>query len=287
LKALRSTKREAGVWAFWRRGRRRQSERERAASAALESASEELGLRADPAAQLKVRVRRRLIGAAALLLAVVIVVPMLLDQAPRPLPDNIPIDIPSERTPFSPRLSLPPVDAGAPAAAPAEAGTPAAGGEAPAAPGSAADTAPAPAATPADSATPAKPGGAKPADDSPGRTKKHAQHQAPRTSTAEDAARAADAARARALLEGKTAETAAAGQNRIFVQAAALASETAARELADRLSRAGLAPFLERASTSDGVRFRVRVGPFVSRDEAERARSRLRALGVSSNIVLA
>ncbi|HEX7156577.1 MAG TPA: SPOR domain-containing protein, partial [Burkholderiaceae bacterium] len=177
-------------------------------------------------------------------------------------------------------------DATAPAA-PAEPATPAPGGEAPAAPGSAADTAPASSAAPAEPAPP-KAGGSKPAEESAGRAKKHAQHPAPRTTASEDSARAADAARARALLEGKTpAEAAAAGQNRIFVQAAALASETAARELAERLSKAGLAPFLERASTSDGVRFRVRVGPFVSRDEAERARSRLRALGVSTNIVVA
>src|SRR5882724_9617158 len=63
----------------------------------------------DPATVLKVRARRRLIGAAALLLAAAILVPLLLDRAPRQTADNISIDIPSEKQPFTPRLSLPPV----------------------------------------------------------------------------------------------------------------------------------------------------------------------------------
>ncbi len=67
--------------------------------------------RIEPADIVRVRARRRLIGAAALLLAVAIVVPMLLDPEPKPASDNIAIDIPSEKTPFTPRLTLPPVPA--------------------------------------------------------------------------------------------------------------------------------------------------------------------------------
>ena len=67
--------------------------------------------RPDPTSALRARARRRLIGAAALLLLVVIVVPMVLDPEPKPVADNIPIDIPSEKTKFSPRLALPPVPA--------------------------------------------------------------------------------------------------------------------------------------------------------------------------------
>ena len=57
------------------------------------------------------RARRRLIGAAALLLTVAIVFPMVLDPEPKPTSDNIAIDIASEKTPFTPRLTLPPVPA--------------------------------------------------------------------------------------------------------------------------------------------------------------------------------
>ena len=53
----------------------------------------------DPAAELRSRTRRRLIGAAALLLAAVIVLPMLLDTAPRPVREDISITIASPPPP--------------------------------------------------------------------------------------------------------------------------------------------------------------------------------------------
>jgi DedD protein len=184
---------------------------------------------------LRVRARRRLIGAAALLLLVVILVPMLLDPAPRAIPDNIPIDLPSERTPFTPKPGVPPAEAPGPSG---DAGVPAA-------PGSAADAAAADAAV-ADAAAGA---GEQPAQAAPARA------------------------------DGRGA--------RIFVQAAALAKESAARELANRLDRSGLASFVERTQSNGNTRYRVRLGPFATRDEAERARARLHALGVNSNIVVA
>ncbi|EJL81146.1 hypothetical protein PMI16_04752, partial [Herbaspirillum sp. CF444] len=50
----------------------------------------------DPVLPEKKRARRRLIGAVALVLAVVIVLPMILDSEPRPLADDIAIQIPSK-----------------------------------------------------------------------------------------------------------------------------------------------------------------------------------------------
>src|SRR5450830_723622 len=50
----------------------------------------------DPVLPEKKRARRRLIGAVALVLAVVIVLPMVLDSEPRPLADDIAIQIPSK-----------------------------------------------------------------------------------------------------------------------------------------------------------------------------------------------
>jgi hypothetical protein len=101
-------------WAFWRRRKARATDPGRTdARPGEEPAGDEGGLRIGQAARLRVRMRRRLIGAAALLLGTAVVVPMMLDRAPPPLPDNIPIDIPSERTPFVPRLSLPSSAAGA------------------------------------------------------------------------------------------------------------------------------------------------------------------------------
>jgi len=96
-------------WAFWRPRKPNSSGRagSKAGLGPDESTAVSAGRPSDAAAQLRTRARRRLIGATVLLLGTAVVVPMLLDPAPRPLPDSIPIDIPSERTSFAPRLSLP------------------------------------------------------------------------------------------------------------------------------------------------------------------------------------
>lgn len=235
-------------WAFWRR------EARGAAARASRSGAVDDGPRVDPAAQLRVRARRRLIGAAALLLATVIIVPMVLDPAPRPVPDAVPIDIPSEKTPFTPRLALPPVPdaASAPMAPP--------------------DVAPAPEAPKAD------------APSSPIEKK-----QEKKAEPAKAEARPGEAQRARDLLEGKTTTAAAAVEKkgRYLLQAAAFGSEAAARDLSERLKKAGFAPFTELVQTADGPRWRVRVGPYATREEAERARTRLRGLDVNATLVLA
>lgn len=236
--------------------------------------------RPDPTAGLRVRARRRLVGAAALLLAVIVIVPAVLDPVPKPLPDAIPIEIPSEKSPFTPRLSLPPLP---------EAAT-----------GSVADVAPAPqvrtgeavpdtaARKPAAAAVPAAPEKApevKPSD----KRAVAPQPVSPRSSDATVADTAnADARRARDLLEGRAtgpSDKATDGKARFVLQAAAPSSETAARELAERISASGLKSFVEKFEARDGVRYRVRVGPYGTRDEAERARARLRAIGVNSNVV--
>src|SRR5476649_1834526 len=49
----------------------------------------------DPTLPEKQRARRRLVGAVALVLAAVIVLPMVLDSHPKPVTDDISIDIPS------------------------------------------------------------------------------------------------------------------------------------------------------------------------------------------------
>jgi DedD protein len=252
-------------WVFSRRADA--DARDAAPSAGRGRPGDDNGGRTDPTAALRVRARRRLIGAAALLLAVAVVLPMVLDKEPRPVPDSIPIDIPSDRTPFSPRLALPPPrEAGDAPVVPLPDAVPAERGK----------EVPAPKVERTDTR-------AKPAEKSD--AKAPANSSAPQIAKATDPA--GDESRARDILEGKSAETAAAApkNGRYLVQAAALGSEAAARELSERLKKAGFAPFTERADTKDGVRYRVRLGPYATRDEAERARARLRALGVNASIV--
>jgi DedD protein len=216
-------------WAFWRRRKPRATDPGRAdkgsTSGSEESLAEDAGVRIGEAARIRVRMRRRLIGAAALLLGTAVVVPMMLDPAPRPLPDNIPIDIPSERTAFAPRLSLP---APAPASAPASA------------PGAAAG---------------------KP---------EHVDEPPASTPGAAAGVSSAEAGSAKANW---------------YVQAAALSSESAAHQLSERLSKAGMTSFVERTDTGGTVLYRVRLGPFASREAAVKARKHLRAMGVGSNVL--
>lgn len=225
------------AWAYWRSGKKAEPARD------ADAASESSG-RADPTAALKVRARRQLIGAAALLLAVVIVVPMILDPTPRPVPDNIPIDIPSEKTPFTPRLSLPPL--------------------------------------PEPANAPVAPPDAQPADEgkSSPEAKEEKKPEAPKaTEPAKAEAKKAEAKKT----EAKKAEPAKAGK--FVVQAAALASESAANELADRIRKEGLSPRVERAEAKSGTVWRVRIGPYGVRDEAEAARAVLGTLGISADLV--
>jgi DedD protein len=214
-------------WAFWRQDNAAQGGKTRSRNRKDDASGAD---RNDAAQVLRARARRRLIGAAALLLAAVIVVPMILDPAPKPLPSNIPIDLPSEKSPFKPRLALPtaPEPGNAPMVPP-----PDAEGEAKAAKAPAGNEAKA-VAKPAEKAEPVK---------------------------------------------------AAATNGRIYLQVAALGSESGARELVQRLKKAGHAAIVEKVETKEGTRYRVRVGPFSSREDAEQARTKLRAAGFQANAV--
>lgn len=222
--------------AFWRR-KSNSTNSARAGASRRKLSSVDHPTARSAADDVRIRARRRLIGAAALLLTVAIVVPMVLDPEPKPAPDNVVIDIPSERTPFTPRLALPPV--------PGPENVP---------------VAPVPEVSP----LPEK-------ADEPGKveTKK------------------GDEQRARALLEGKSAAkpTMMSGKERFALQAAAPASETAARELAERLKKAGHASYMEKVDTKEGARYRVRLGPYASRDEADGVRARLKNQGINANLI--
>jgi len=271
-------------WAFWRASDAR-SESSRGATRQPAGDDGDPG-RVDPATALKIRARRRLIGAAALLLAAVIIVPMVLDPAPRPVSDTVPIQIPSEKTPFTPRLPLPPVPdptqgQGGPAA-----DTPA---DLPPSQARKEGVAPAdskPAAQAGDTAAgqPAEKTSDKVTDKA---AEKDADKAAPKA-IAKDTAKAtkdAEAQRAKDLLEGRATTASKASTGKYLVQAAALRNEVAAREMAAKIKKAGLPSFTERVQVSDGPRWRVRVGPYASREEAESARAKLRELGTSADLI--
>jgi DedD protein len=237
------------------------------------------------------RARHRLIGAAVLVLVGVIGFPLLFDTQPRPVPVDIPIEIP-DRNKVAPLVVPAPV-AEAPVVKPATPAVPPVA--APAAPRSAAANGltegeelvqsprpsaakPAPAAPTVAAAAPAaapKPDTKPPVAPAPAPEPKPAQ-------------RPDDSARARALLEGRSAEPAAsanAEESRFIVQVGAFADAEKAREARTKVERAGLKTYTQVVDTKDGKRTRVRVGPFNNRAEADKAAARIKALELSASVL--
>ena len=242
------------------------------------------------------RARHRLIGAAVLVLVGVIGFPLLFDTQPRPIPVDIPIEIP-DRNKVAPLVVPAPV-ADAPAAKPAAPATPE---PAP----TAAVQRPAPSRTAAangladgeelvPSARPAPSKPTPPPAAAPAAAKPEVKHEAkppsaPAPSPAPEPkpARADDSARARALLEGRSTEAPAAAsaeEARFIVQVGAFADAEKAREARTKVERAGLKTYTQVVDTKDGKRTRVRVGPFASRAEAEKAADALKKAGLTGGV---
>lgn len=221
------------------------------------------------------RARHRLIGASVLVLAGVVGFSLLFDTQPRPIVVDVPIDIPAKQT--TPPLALP---AASPKAVKVDGLDPREEAVTPSA--STAGAEPVPSATASSSAAPAKAeppvAAATPSKAPPPAAAvvpAPAQQPAPKAPTAE-------AARAQALLEGKAAAPAAA---RVVVQVGAFAEQARAQEVRGRLERAGLKTYTHVAETAEGKRIRVRVGPFDSRAEAEKAADKVKTLGLPAAIL--
>jgi DedD protein len=73
--------------------------------------------------------------------------------------------------------------------------------------------------------------------------------------------------------------------DRFAVQVAALSTPAAAKDLVARLKTGGFAAYIETVTTADNTLHRVRVGPFASRDEAQRAAEKMKAAGHKATVV--
>ena len=226
---------------------------------------------AEAVQQARTRARQRLIGAAVLVVVGVIGFPLVFETQPRPIPVDIPIDIP--RKDGAPPLAMPstrPVATAPAANPPVVAPAPRddvitesrseAGREV---------TAPASAATPAQEVAAAKPA-PKPVVPP---VKKPAAASAP----------PAEAARAKALLDG--APAAKADNARFVVQVGAFSEAEAARETRAKVEKLGLKTYTQVAQTAAGSRIRVRVGPFATREDADKAMAKARAGGVAAVVL--
>ena len=215
------------------------------------------------------RAMHRLIGAVVLVVAGVIGFPMLFDNQPRPIAVDIPIEIPDKSK--SRPIVLPAVPS-TPEAAPAVAAVAAA----------AAAPAVAPKETPTDTRPVEKPPtpAAKPVAPT---IVAVAPKPAPLANPT------ADAAKAQALLEGKSApstHSASATEGRFVVQVGAFADAAKAKEARTKLERAGLKTYTQVVETKDGQRTRVRVGPFDDKAQAELSASKIKALDLPASILV-
>jgi len=276
----------------------------------------------DAVQQLRLRARRRLIGAAVLVAAGVIAFPLVFETQPRPVPVDLPIEIPKKDglPPLNvPAATAPSASAERHAAVPAEQG---AGivNEVPPPVAEAVKQAETPrqeahpeprkeAAIKVEPKAEPKPEPRKPADKAPEKPQDKSvakPAERPAEKPAEKLAekpqdktharpaqpeRDADAARAQALLEGreppKPADKkpdAVAGA-RFIVQVGAFAEAKAAQDVRAKVEKLGLKTYTQAIETAEGKRIRVRVGPFASREEADRAAAKLRSGGLAGTVL--
>jgi DedD protein len=230
------------------------------------------------------RARHRLMGAVVLVLGAVIVFPVLFDTQPRPVAVNTPIVIPDRQIaqPLFAAGTLPPAQRPAVPLLPAPSALPASAGldaDEQAVTG----TKPSPhpvapkTATPATSEVP-KPV-AKPAalvSPSPRPADKPVPVKSPKTEPASKAKD--DGSKAKSLLDAKPATSA----GRHIIQVGAFADTAKVREVRQKLQQAGVTTYTQVIEANDGkTTTRVRVGPFDSREEAEKMADRVRKLGLS------
>lgn len=205
--------------------------------------------------QLKKRARRRLVGAVALVLFAVIVLPMVMDHQPRPTGPEIQVRIPGPDSAESrPSAAKPSSRTGTePLRKPESEGS--SGGAVPEKPAAAVvvEAKPRPEPSPK---LPAKP-----------ESKPETAEVQPRV--AAPAASAADSGR---------------DDQQWVVQLGAYQEQGRVKLLMDKIKQLGLPAFTEKVDTAQGPRTRVRAGPFPNRDAAVKAQERIKIIGVGGPV---
>ena len=233
---------------------------------------------------LKRQARRRLIGAIALVLLAVIVLPMVFDADKKPLDADISIQIPNKDAAVTKgpgaiaTLPAPPDGKNdAPVAAKSDAKGDAkaevkAEGAAPAKSEAKPGSSPAPKAE----TTPEPKPAAKAEPQRAGRDLAEEKRAAAILNAQADSAKSAKS--------GDKDNAPATGA--YAVQVGAFASDDKIKDARDKLSAAGIKSYTEKLDTKDGERTRVRAGPFAAKDTAEAARDRIKGLGFAGAVVV-
>lgn len=248
------------------------------------------------------RARHRLVGAAVLVLIGVVGFPLLFDSQPRPIAVDIPIEIP-DKGKVRP-LGVPPVPA-----ATQSSGVVIEEREEPAAP-AASTPAPKAAETKVAVAKPEpkpepKPPAVKPEPKAEAKPEPKPEPKAelkPATKPAEKAAdkpadkAAAEAAKAQALLDGKAPSDVkatdkpsdkkpAADAGRFVVQVGAYNETAKLQEARSKVEKAGFKTYTQVVGAKESQRTRVRIGPFASKADAQKAADKLKKLNLPAAIL--
>jgi DedD protein len=93
-----------------------------------------------------------------------------------------------------------------------------------------------------------------------------------------------EAAKAKALLDGKDAPKGGEAV-RSVVQVGAYADLAKAKEARAKLESAGFKTYTQEVDTKDGKRIRVRVGPFASKEEADKTAEKIRKLNLQTSVL--
>ncbi|MFN3397929.1 MAG: SPOR domain-containing protein [Sulfurimicrobium sp.] len=203
--------------------------------------------------QLRKRARRRLVGAITLVALMVAVLPMVLDDEPKPVGQDIAIDIPSQQGNDFPLNTVkpPPVQPPSPAAPPQVA----------------------PVQQETHAAPPAKMTEPGPEPSAPRKKEKPAEKTKEAASNKKEAKPAAKAIEAQH------------GGSSYIVMLGAFLSEENARQRQAKLKELGVKYYLEKINSPSGEKTGVRAGPYSSRQEAEQALARLKAAGIADGLV--
>jgi DedD protein len=197
--------------------------------------------------QLRKRARRRLMGAIVLVAAVAVILPMVLDPEPQPTSQDINIKIPApDSKGFTSKV--------VPLAPPAKNDKGDKAGK---------DDKPKPTEAPA----------AKVPE--PASAATVAEKPAPKAVTEKPAAKVPEKAPEKAV---------AAKPGTFFIQVTALADTDRAKQVQQRIIDAGFPAYTQVIPAGKGSVTRVRAGPFVSRDEADKAQAALKAAGLEGKV---
>ena len=249
---------------------------------------------------LRTRARQRLIGAVVLVALGIVAFTLLFDSQPRPIPADIQITMPDKDKPNSTTTATIP--------APAAAAAPATTTTAPQVVAPVTPSVAAAAAAAASASLSSKEEFVTPKAEKKPEAKVEAKVEPkvepkaevkvvskPEVKPAPKPPANDEAAKAMAILEGKappkaeakteSASVADASAGRFVVQVGAFAENDKAQQVRLKVERAGMKTYTNVAQTKEGARTRVRVGPFSTRAEAEKAAAKIKTLDLPAAIL--